>query len=97
MALLGHRLQHRRVRPPCAGFHPLAARQAHAVEQHFTELFRTAEIERPSGEAVDVAFDRLHAAAEIRAHRAKIVRVHADARALHRQQHRSEPPVDLLV
>ena len=75
----------------------LAALQPHLVEQDFTQLRGTADIEAFPGKLVDFGLEPRHFLGKGIRHPAQHVAVDLDARHLHPRQHRHQGPFQRLV
>ena len=71
--------------------------QAHLVEQHLAELLGRADGEGMAREGVNLAFQRLSAAGEVRRERDELTLVDQDAGGFHPGQHGDQRALDPLV
>ena len=97
MALVGQGLQHRGIGAPGPRLHPLAALQAHLVEQLLAQLLGAADVELMPGQAMAVALHHQHALLEIDRHAAQIIGVDFYPFPFHVQQDRDQPALHLLI
>ena len=76
---------------------PLAAGNAHLVEQHLAQLLGRADVERVPRERVDFGFQVADARLEVGAQAFQLLGIDSDAGALHVPQHRDQGALQRLV